>query len=76
LHPQKRQKFLEETDLAKYLQKDYPASFRIHLDREGKIKRIEKFPETLKLLKRQKHVEKEKLNRRAFLKSLISRRMV
>lgn len=70
--PEKRQRLLKETNLDKYLQGDYPTSFKLHLDRGGKIKKIEKFPSTLKSL--QKPARREKLSRRDFFKAAFSRR--
>ncbi len=72
-HPEERKKILHENNLEKYLYKDYPLSFKFHLDEKGKIQKIEKFPETLKI-KRVPAKGVQVLTRRELLTRMFGRR--
>lgn len=76
LHPKERQKLLQKYDLTKFVEKDYPKSFKIHLDKRGNVERIEEFPDTLQR-KREQLIKQEKqlklLGRREFLSRMFGR---
>lgn len=50
-NPIERKRILKENNLEKYVKKDYPKSFRIHFDANGKVSKIE-VKETLKVNKK------------------------
>ena len=67
-NPLLRKRILEKNNLEKYVKGDYSQSFKIHLDQNGRLVRVEEFTETMR---RQK---KKKAKPRRSLKEPISRR--
>ncbi len=73
-HPNKRQQLLKKYNLNKWLKKDYPKSFKIHLGKYGNVLKVEEFKETLKPKPKRKATKKEpKISRREFFRRAIRR---
>ena len=70
-HPEQRQRMLKGLDIAEYVAADYPKSYRISLNKTGKIENIEEFHGTFKIEKApaKKLIAKDRWNlRRIFMR--------